>query len=131
MRQGSSDQKTSERGSNETEFEIQRKLFVWIASRASLDLRFLNIFAIPNAGKRSYSEASKMLHEGLKKGVPDIFVAVPSKKYPGMFLETKSAAGKLESMQEVWRERLMSQGYKHEVYRSVEEGQNFILDYFY
>lgn len=47
------------------------------------------IFAIPNGGKRDKIAAGKLKAEGVKPGVPDIFVPITTPKYAGLFIEMK------------------------------------------
>ena len=51
-----------------------------------LDIRRICYFAIPNGGKRSKSEAGKFRAEGVKSGIPDLFVLWESQPF---FLEVK------------------------------------------
>jgi hypothetical protein len=53
-------------------------------------------FAIPNGGKRDIRTAIKLKKEGVKPGVPDIFIAHPIfNRCGGSFIEMKSKKGKL------------------------------------
>lgn len=47
-------------------------------------------FAIPNGGSRNMVEAVNLKLEGVSPGVPDVFQAVPSGIYHGLFLEFKN-----------------------------------------
>lgn len=74
------------------------------------------------------------LLSGLKKGVPDIVIAVTRRingsiLCPGAYLEMKSEKGELSPMQVKWLARLDSQGYATCVAHSFEEAQKFIKDY--
>ena len=50
---------------------------------------FANVFAIPNGGHRHIKVAAKLKAEGVKAGIPDIFVAVPNSYSAGLFIEMK------------------------------------------
>lgn len=54
------------------------------------------IFAVPNGGKRDKITAGKLKAEGVKPGVPDIFVPITTPKRAGLFIEMKrtKTAGK-------------------------------------
>lgn len=51
-------------------------------------------FAVPNGGERDKITAAKLKHEGVKKGVPDVFLPVTCAKYAGLFIEMKRSADK-------------------------------------
>jgi len=74
------------------------------------------IFAIPNAAKRGWKTASMMKAEGMKAGVPDLFIAMPKNGYHGLFIEMKRIkGGSLSTEQKQWICELNRQGYKAEV----------------
>lgn len=47
------------------------------------------VYAIPNGGVRSKIEAAIMKGEGVRKGIPDTFIAVPRAGYGGLYIEMK------------------------------------------
>lgn len=51
-------------------------------------------FAIPNGGLRDKITAAKLTHEGVKSGVPDVFLPLPCAQYAGLFIEMKRSADK-------------------------------------
>lgn len=89
-----------------SEHAEQRALFCWLnylAYNWYPELRF--VYAVPNGGKRGDSEQSAkiaggmMKAEGMKKGVPDLFVPIPrfhvshNRHYCGFYVEMKTANG--------------------------------------
>lgn len=71
-----------------------------------------NLFAIPNGGLRNRVVAAKLKRGGVKAGVLDVFLAVPSGKYHGLFIEMKAPGRKLTKDQVKFRDRASKQGYK-------------------
>ena len=77
------------------------------------------IYAIPNGGLRDKITAAKLKHEGVKPGVPDVFVPLPCRAYAGLYVEmkrsadkaTKRRAGTTSTEQEDWIAYLRSVGY--------------------
>lgn len=70
------------------------------------------IFAIPNGGKRNIVTASKLKLEGVKAGVPDLFLAVSRHNCHGLFIEMKRAkGGSLSPKQILWRDWLIKEKY--------------------
>lgn len=93
-----------------TQNEQQRELAVPCLKRA---------YAIPNGGLRDKITAAKLKHEGVKSGVPDVFLPLPCAKYAGLYVEmkrsadkaTKRRAGVTSSEQDDWIGYLRSVGY--------------------
>jgi len=66
-------------------------------------------FAIPNGGKRDIGTATKLKKEGVKAGVPDIFIAMPIfNRTGGCFIEMKSKKGSVSAAQKEMIEFLIS-----------------------
>lgn len=70
------------------------------------------LFAIPNGGARNVIVARKLKAEGVKPGVPDLFLPVPRGSWHGLFIEMKAEGGRLSDLQEQWRVGLQQQGYR-------------------
>lgn len=87
------------------------------------------IFHIPNGGYRNKFEAANLKRQGVKAGVPDLFMAVPNKKYHGLFIEMKWGKNKPTENQEEWILRLSEQGYKVNVCYSSIEAIEVIKEY--
>jgi hypothetical protein len=112
-----------------TEHQEQQALFMWLEVMANrypiLDLAF----AIPNGGKRHIAVARKLKAEGVKAGVPDIFLPAPNGQYNGLFVEMKSAKGQPTKAQKQWIFALNEVGYQAVVARGWEHAANIIADY--
>jgi len=106
-----------------TEHQIQCAIIDWCA------LQGIAIFAIPNGGYRHITTARKLQREGLKAGVPDLFVPVVRSGFGGLFLEVKTKIGKLSGLQRFWLAELVENGYRCEIVRSLEDGIKVLKGY--
>ena len=87
-------------------------LFRWAEWQAGKypELRWL--FHIPNGGLRSKATAGRLKAEGVKAGVPDLFLPVPHQGYHGLFIEMKrEKGGKPSENQKEWLKQLNEAGY--------------------
>jgi len=75
-----------------TESQIQ-EAFIEYVGYAYPDLAEYLIH-IPNEGRRSLAEGSRQKRLGLRKGVPDLFFAVPTELYHGLWIEIKAPGKK-------------------------------------
>jgi VRR-NUC domain len=109
-----------------TEDQEQIKLFHWadVAERHTPALKLL--FSIANEGGRL-----KNLHyAGVKRGVPDIFLAWPRTPYAGLFIELKRLkGGKVAPEQYSWLGALNAAGYATRVAYGADEARTIIVDY--
>lgn len=87
------------------------------------------LFAIPNGGLRSKAVAVKLSLEGVRKGVPDLFLPVPNIEYIGFFIELKKHSGKVSREQKDWVEYLSSVGYKALIIYGWEDAAKEISHY--
>ena len=75
-------------------------------------VRHIPVFHIPNGGSRNKAEAANLKRQGVKPGVPDLFVPVHRGKYHGLFIEMKrSVGGTLTKEQREWLTMLEGNGY--------------------
>ena len=111
------------------ESENQIMLFRW-AELQKVKYPMLSLmFHIPNGGKRGIKEAVRFKKEGVKAGVPDIFLAYPNKIYHGLFIEMKAEKGFIKAEQRAWIENLRAQKYDAVVCYNFEQAKEEILRY--
>lgn len=116
-----------------TEAKEQEIFFKYINSKYSYtkDERYLMIFAIPTGGSRHVLEAVNLKRQGVKKGIPDIFVDFPSGNYHGLRIEMKPKKGAHHRPeQKEIIERYNKLGYKAEICYGADEAIKLLEDYF-
>lgn len=93
-------------------------------------------WATPNGGSRNAIEAANLKKEGVRAGVPDLFIAYAQRSLTsdkhfscGLFIEMKSAKGKLSDSQIDIMNKLSAEGYQCEVCYSVDEAIKVIDEY--
>lgn len=87
------------------------------------------IWHCPNGEHRTLRTGKLLKAMGVKRGVPDVFVAFANKEYHGLFIEFKSLIGSQSSYQKEWQVKLVAQGYKYEVHRSWVTAWNATILY--
>ena len=108
----------------------QAALFEWAALMEGRLPHIERMFAVPNGGKRNISVARKMKAEGLKPGVPDIFLPVARGGYHGLFIEMKYRTNKPSDLQVKWLDYLASAGYCTAVCWGCDDAIETIQDYY-
>ena len=113
-----------------TEHEEQRALFAWQqwAEHQYPGLELMH--AIPNGGKRDLVTAARLKAEGVKSGVPDIFLPVPKGGKAGMYIELKRRNGGRASPEQLyWLDALARQGYHCMLCYGWEHARDEIIRY--
>ena len=113
-----------------TEAEEQRALFEWAewAKAKHPQLRWMH--HIPNGGSRNPIEARHLKEQGVKAGVPDIFLPTPNAIHMGLFIEMKRRkGGKVSKEQSMWIHELNKAGYRAVFCKGWEEARDEILKY--
>lgn len=107
-------------------------MFTWAAYRINLGngaepLRYM--FAVPNGGFRHKKTAIYLAEEGVKSGVPDIFLPYPMQGFHGLFIEMKYGRNKTTENQDDYIAYLKRAGYCVEICYSFEAAKEIILEY--
>ena len=87
------------------------------------------IFAIPNGGSRHKLEAANLKRQGVRAGVPDLFLPIAKGKYNGLFIELKYGKNKATDKQKEWISKLNEQNYYALVCNGFEEAKNEMIKY--
>ena len=70
------------------------------------------LFAIPNGGERNVIVAARLKAEGVRAGVPDLFLALGNNGFNGLFIEMKKQkGGRVSESQKTYIELLQKHGY--------------------
>lgn len=89
--------------------------------------RRIPVFHIPNGGARDARTGAQLKRQGVKRGVPDLFVPVPSKDSHGLFIEMKRKDGGTATReQREWIALLRANGYRAEVCHGAREAVRVI-----
>lgn len=113
-----------------TEGQEQAILFSWAAMTAGRRPELRLLFHIPNGGERRKSEAARFRAEGVKAGVPDLFLPVARGRWHGLFVELKrQKGGRVSEAQREWQEALTAQGYLARVAYGWKEAAALIEHY--
>ena len=113
-----------------TEADEQKLLFEW-AEFMGLKYPALRLmFHIPNGGSRNVVEAKNLKRQGVKTGVPDIFLPAARGGYHGLFIEMKrSDGGRVSAAQADYIKHLKMQGYQALVCNGCDAAASVIKAY--
>lgn len=107
----------------------QEMIINWANMRRGMYPELELLFHIPNGGKRNALEAAHLKRQGVKAGVPDLFLPVPRGVYHGLFIELKVGKNKQTENQKHWQQLLTEQGYISLVCYGWEEAVEKIEKY--
>ena len=86
------------------------------------------LYHIPNENKDKIT-ATILKSMGVKAGVPDLHLPVPSGQYHSLYIEMKAKAGKPQPEQLWWAEHLMANGNAHAICYGWELAKEVLLWY--
>ena len=113
-----------------TEATEQRRIIAYCQSMSAYNEDYKMIYHIPNEGKRKERTGSNLKREGMKKGVPDLCIAVPKFNLHGLYIELKLDSKKKISEEQIeWIEDLRKRGYAATVCYGADEAMTLITAY--
>lgn len=86
------------------------------------------LYHIPNE-RADKVQAAILKAMGVKKGVPDLHLPIPSGKFHGLYIEMKAMDGKPEDEQIWWLEHLKANGYACAVCYGWQKATEVLLWY--
>ncbi len=108
---------------------IQAEIVRWSYAETKNQPDLWLLHHCPNGGFRGMQAGMRFKALGVKAGVPDVVLPVPRGKYYGLWIEVKTATGKVSDSQKEWHERLTKIGHFVVVIRTAEEGIETIKQY--
>ena len=114
-----------------TEHEEQAALIEWWSWDSQwMGLQRCLLMAIPNGGARTTVTGARLKAEGVRAGIPDLFLAVPTDTSHGLWLEMKrKRGGFVTDFQREAMKALEAQGFACVVCRGFTEAQEAIVKY--
>ena len=112
-----------------TEDGEQQAVIEWAGIMSNAHPELLNLYHVPNEGKRSKAEGARQLRMGLRPGVPDLILDWPSGQYHGLRIEMKVKPNRTTKDQEEGLNRLAKAGYVVKVCYSAAEAIQTIEAY--
>jgi hypothetical protein len=109
-----------------SEATIHQSIIEYIDKHPHLSKFKRFIMHFPNEGKRSLRYGAFMKSLGMRKGVSDLFIAIPSHGFGGAWIELKSENGKLSSEQQVFLNDMKAQNYFTNVCYSTNDAIQII-----
>lgn len=93
------------------------------------------LFSIPNGarlhgtGRQRAMQWAKLEREGAVAGAADLFLAVPSGDFAGLFIEMKTERGRQSERQKEFEKNIVEMGYGYVMPRSFSEFQAVVQSY--
>lgn len=101
----------------------------WRVVHHSFGCAEILLFSVPNGGFRHVITAAILKAEGARKGVADLFLAVPRRGIPGLFIEMKRPKGVRSPEQIAFLAAVSQQGYDARCCYSYDEAVATITAY--
>jgi hypothetical protein len=118
-----------------TEAQTQAAFFSWLALHEKKHPVLGLFFAVPNGSFKSPAARGLFKRTGLKAGVPDVHLPIPTQRhggfplYSGLWIEFKTSKGNPSDVQIAWQTKLRLVGHRVEICRSWTEAANIVIEY--
>lgn len=119
-----------------TELQIQNGVIAWFDSvfgESDINgLLFAHLEGVMLGGKSARERAIRgaiLKRAGMRRGIPDLFLAVARGGFYGLFLEIKKPGGVLSAIQKSRQNQLRAEGFCVSTVFSVKQAVDFIKDY--
>ena len=113
-----------------TEAQEQTTLFQWAAMMEGRTPELRLLYHCPNGGSRNAIEAARLKAQGVKAGIPDIFLPCARGGFHGLYIELKrQKGGRVSIAQKKAIIALRGQGYRVEVCEGWEQARDVIQEY--
>lgn len=113
-----------------TEVAEQEALFEWANRNMHIEPCLKMMYHIPNDSSRHIKEVVNLKKQGVKLGVPNICLAVPTVKFHGLYIKMKSRKkSKLSEEQQEWLLSLHCENYAAMVCYGWEDAAKAIISY--
>jgi hypothetical protein len=113
-----------------TEAQEQAALMQWLAYAEMYHPELRLLHHIPNGGGRNPIEAKHLKEQGVKAGIPDLFLPCARGGWHGLYIEMKRRkGGRVSIEQKKTIIALRVQGYRVEVCEGWEKARDVIKEY--
>ena len=110
-----------------TESQEQIAVIKWADAQPGIRGRLM---AIPNGAHKLPASAAKFKREGLRPGVPDLFLPISKQGFHGIWIEMKrTKGGVISDVQADWVRFLRGEGYEAYICEGADKTIKIIKDY--
>lgn len=104
---------------SDPEHRLQASMVKWF--RLQYPSMKHNLFSVPNGGRRDAVTGAKLKEEGQLAGVSDLIFLKANRFYHGLLIEVKTDKGRQSDNQKEWEQKIINDGYKYIVVRSLDQ----------
>lgn len=123
--------------SKHQESVIQTQCVKWFDAKYPNLWRFLFMIKNDGAKKKVQSKSGSWFSPsavrdksmGLRPGVSDLFLSIPSGGYHGLYIEMKTETGSQSAEQSAFEKCMLTANYRYEIRRSVSGFEKLITEY--